>query len=116
MVKTVLIYIQNSESSGFTRPAADKKSGMNACNSFENLSILELPFLVWRKPRTASKWLTDKAVTMEQFEKLRDTCLPPLREVILSRKSSRRARNGSAHRKLSGNGIHPPKLIRDELT
>ncbi len=115
MVTTVLIYIENGEPSRFISTAADKESRVNACNCFEDLSVMELPFLVGREPRTSMKGLADIAITMEQFKELRDTSFPPLREVILSRKSSRRARIGRAHRKLSGNGVHP-KLIRDELT
>ncbi len=52
---------------------------------------------------------------MEQFKELRDTSFPPLREVILSRKSSRPALLLRARLNMSGNsGL--PFLIWDKLT
>ncbi len=115
MVTTVLIYIENGEPSRFISTAADKESRVNACNCFEDLSVLELPFLVGREPRTSMKGLADIAITIEQFEELRDTSFPPLREVILSRKSSRPALLVRARLNMSGNsGL--PFLIWDKLT
>lgn len=115
MVSTALIYIENGEPSRFISTAADKESWVNACNCFENLGILELPFLVGREPRTPMEGLADIAITMEQFKELRDTSFPPFREVILSRKSSRPALLLRARLNMSGNsGL--PFLIWDKLT
>ena len=51
--------------------------------------------------------LIDVAIAVEQFNELRNTELPPLREVILSRKSSRRALGLRARLNMSGNGGLP---------
>lgn len=90
---------------------------MGASDSLENLRIRQLPLLVRRVPGAAGQWLVDISIPVEEFKKLRQARLPPLREVILAIKasnSSRRTRSG-ARLNLSGNdGL--PFLIWDVLT
>ena len=88
---------------------------MGTGNSFENLGIGKLPFLIGRVPGAARQWLIDVTIAVEQFKKLPDADLPPLREVILSRKSSRPALLVRARLNMSGNSALP-FLIWDKLT
>lgn len=91
---------------------------MHTSDGLENFGIRQLPLIVSRVPGAAGQGLIDVAVPMEQFKKLRDADLPPLREVILAIKTSnlsRRTRWLQARLNVSGNdGL--PFLIWDVLT
>ena len=115
MVAALLVYVQDSELRGLSGPASYKELWMRARDRFEDFRIGQLPLIVGRIPGAARQWLIDVSISMEQFKDLRDTRFPPLREVILSRKSSRPALHVRACLNMSGNG-GLPFLIWDELT
>jgi len=88
---------------------------MGARDRFENLRVGQLPLIVSRVPGATGQRLVDVSISMEHLKKFRNTGLPPLREVILPSKSSRRALRLRARLNTSGNSGHP-FLIWDELT
>ena len=118
MIAALLIYVENRKTSCFPGAAADEKLGMHTSYCLENFRIRKLPFILGRVPGAAGQGLVDVTIAVEQFKKLRDTDLPPLREVIFAIKASnlsRRTRRLQARLNVSGNdGL--PFLIWDVLT
>jgi len=118
VITALLIYIENGKPSGFPGAAANEKLGMYTSDSLENFRIRQLPFIVCRVPGAARQRLVDITITVEQFKKLRDADLPPLREVVLAIKTSNLSRRTcwqQARLNVSGNdGL--PFLIWDVLT
>lgn len=118
MITALLIYVENGKARCFARPATNEKPWMHTGNSLENFRIGQLPFILSRVPGAAGQGLVDVTVPVEQFKKLRDASLPPLREVIFAIKASnpsRRTRWLQARLNVSGNdGL--PFLIWDVLT
>ena len=91
---------------------------MYTSDGLENFGIRQLPLIVSRVPGAAGQGLVDVTIAVEQFKKLPDADLPPLREVIFAIKASnlsRRTRRLQARLNVSGNdGL--PFLIWDVLT
>lgn len=115
MIAALIVYVQDGKARGLSSPASYKELGMGARDRFENFRVGQLPLIIGRVPGATGQRLVDVSISMEHLKEFRDTGLPPLREVILSRKSSRPALRLRARLNMSGNG-GLPFLIWDELT
>ena len=113
VILAVSVNVEHRVSGLLASPCSNIEGLVGTGNSLDYFGIGEPTLLVCRGPGATIYRPINIVIRVEQLNKLRQTRLPPFREVIFARKSSPRAR-GRARLNLSGNSWSP--LIWDVLT